>query len=78
MKTITKAKARQQFDQLLDEVARGKISLVIEDDGEPVAVVLSVDQAAQRRVARARVMKTIREMQEAANVSPEEAEALAD
>lgn len=77
MKTVTKAEARRQFDQLISEVASGRTSLTIEEDGKPVAVVLPVDQDAQRRAARKRLMTTIREMQETANLSPEEAEELA-
>ena len=77
MKTVSKAEAQAQFEQLLREVASGRTSLTIEEDGEPVAIVLPFDQDARRRAARERVMATISEMQATASVSPEEAEELA-
>lgn len=77
MKTVTKAEVQQHFEQLIREVASGLTSLTIEEDGQPLAVVLPFDPDARRRAARGRVMTTLREMQATANVPPEEAEELA-
>jgi len=77
MKTVTTVEAQEQFEQLIREVASGTTSLTIEEDGEPLAIVLPFDQVARRRAARERVMATLSEMQATANVSPEEAEELA-
>lgn len=76
-KTVTKAEAQARFDEIIAQVAAGEVELTIEEDGRPIAMLVPFDLSARQRVARERIRLAFEEMQEAANLSPEEAEDLA-
>lgn len=44
MKTVTRDEAQAQFDQLLAQVAEGKTRTRIEENGKPVAGLVSADE----------------------------------
>jgi prevent-host-death family protein len=79
--TISAFDARRKFGKVLDRVAAGGENVVVERHGEPVAVVIPVEAyrqwQSQRDASRARLFETFRDASERANMSPEEADALA-
>ena len=44
MKTVTRDEAQAQFDQLLTQVAEGKTRTRIEENGKPLAGLVSADE----------------------------------
>jgi prevent-host-death family protein len=78
--TISAFDARRKFGKVLDSVAAGGDSVIVERHGEPVAVVVSVPAyrqwQQQREEARSRFFERARQSAERANLDPEEAEAL--
>lgn len=77
----TRTVAAKEFDpqtrQLIKEAGQGKIHLTVEEDGEPVAVIMPLESAQEWSAARQRFFDSIREMQATANLTPEEADELA-
>ena len=59
------------------EAGAGKIHLTIVDEGEPVAAIMPLQSAREWEADRQRFFDTLREMQAAANLTPDEAEELA-
>ena len=76
-KTIGAFEIRRNFGRVLqDVIARGD-KYVVERHGDPVAVVVPVEVYEQWKRSRDRLFEQIRAARERANLSPEEAEALA-
>ena len=49
MVRITAVEARQRFDELIRDVAQGQETVLIEKDGEPQAIVISLDEYTRMR-----------------------------
>ena len=79
--TMTKAITTTTFDpdvrQLIKAAGEGKIRVIFEEDGKPVAAVMPLGSAQEWEAEREAFFESIREMQEAANLTPEEADELA-
>ncbi len=79
--TVSAFDARRKFGKVLDSVAAGGDSVIVERHGEPVAVVVPVAMyrqwQQQREEARDRLFNFFRETSERANMTSEEADALA-
>ena len=76
-KTIGAFEIRRNFGRVLQEVIARGDKYVVERHGDPVAVVVPVEVYEQWKRSRDRLFEQIRTAQERANLSPEEAEALA-
>ena len=57
-KTIKASVARQQFSQLLNDVFRGKIRVVVEKSGIPVAAIISANEPLSHRMVSLPTRKT--------------------
>ena len=79
--TVSAFDARRKFGKVLDRVAGGRDSVIVERHGEPVAVVIPIavyrQWQQQRDEARARFFERARQAAEHANLDPDEADALA-
>jgi prevent-host-death family protein len=76
-KVIASFTARRQFGQLLDEVMGKGNTFVVERNGKPVAAVVPIEIYEQWKRSREAFFNNWRKAAEQANLSPEEAEALA-
>jgi prevent-host-death family protein len=75
-KTISARQAKEQFGQLLQEVSHQSQSVVIEQAGQPMAVLIPVEQYRQLKEQRAAFFAMIDEArQHTSQVPPEELEA---
>ncbi len=78
MKTISTTSLDAQTQQLIEQAGQGKILAVFEGkDGKPVAAVMPLGSAQEWDTEREAFFETIREMQQTANLTPEEADELA-
>lgn len=77
-KQIGTAEAGRQWRQIIDDVSGKDTHFVVEDDGKPVAVVVPMHVYERMRQERAEFFDGLREMAQRANLSPEEADALAE
>ena len=77
-KTVSAFEARRNFGKLLQEVAGRGDKIIIERHGEPAAVVVPVDVYRQWQQSREEFFDQMREMAEHADLSPEEADKLAE
>jgi prevent-host-death family protein len=79
--TMSAFEARRQFGKLLEDVAGRGDTVIVERHGEPVAAVIPIaryrQMCAERDEARERLFTSITEAAQSANLSTEEAEALA-
>ena len=73
-KTISDSEAESNFGKVLDGVVQNGDEITIERQGKPVARIVPVQENKQRQVAADK----LRAMAEQANMSPEEAEELAE
>jgi prevent-host-death family protein len=76
-KEIASFTARRQFGQLLDDVMANGDRFVVERNGKPVAAVVPIALYEQWKRSREAFFERWRQAAERANVSPEEADALA-
>lgn len=76
-RTISAAEFDPEIRRLIREAGEGSIQLTVVDDGNPVAVILPPQSAQEWSTDRQRFFDTIREMQATANLTPEEADELA-
>lgn len=77
-KQIGTAEAGRQWRQIIDDVSGKDTHFVVEDDGKPVAAVVPMHVYERMRQERAEFFDGLREMAQRANLSPEEADALAE
>ena len=77
-KIIGAFEARCQFGKILQEVVAKGSCFVVEHHGEPVAVVVPVEVYAQWKKARSEFFDKLRDVSERANLSPQEADKLAN
>lgn len=73
VKTITAREARERFSEVLGAIDANKEPIVVERDGQPVAVVISPDDFARLQADRAdswRVIERLRERN--ADIDPDE------
>ena len=77
-KTVAAFEARRRFGKILEEVSRSGSHFVIERHGEPIAAIvpLRVHEEWERR--RREFFDQMREISERVNMSPEDADALAE
>ena len=79
--TISAFDARRKFGKVLDTVAANGNSVIVERHGEPVAAVISIAEyqrlQKQRAEAFARLRRFFEESSARANLTPEEADAVA-
>lgn len=76
-KTVSELEAQRNFGGILQEVAANGDNIVVEQHGKPVAVVVPVHVYEQWQRSRTRFFERVREAAARANMSPEDAEALA-
>lgn len=76
-KTVGAFEIRRNFGKVLQNVAARGDKYVVERHGEPVAAVVPMEVYEQWKRSRSRLMEQLRAAQERADLSPEEAEALA-
>ena len=75
-RTISDRQAKEHFAQLLQDVSRQSQSVVIEQAGQAMAVLIPVEQYRQLKERRAAFFATIDEVQQRTRqVPPEELEA---
>ena len=79
-KTVSAFDARRKFGKVLDRVAGGRDSVIVERHGEPVAAVIPIavyrQMQQQRNEARVRLRQRFEETSARANMSPEDADTL--
>ena len=76
-KTISAFEARRNFGKVLQDVVACNAKVIVEKHGEAVAVVVPVEVYKQWQRSRQRVVEKMKEMASRADLSPEEADALA-
>ena len=76
-KTISAFEARRNFGKILQEVLVNGDKIIVERHGEPVAVVVPVSVYEQWQHSRRAFFDQLREMASRANMSPDEADELA-
>lgn len=76
-KTIAASELDPETQRLVREAGEGKIHLMIVDNGDPVAVIMPLESGQDWVADRKQFFDTIREMQAAASLTPEEADELA-
>lgn len=76
-KRIPAFEARREFGKLLQNVTARGDTYVVERHGEPVAAVVPIEVYEQWQQQRSAFFKRWRQAAETANLTPEEAEALA-
>jgi prevent-host-death family protein len=75
-RTISDRQAKEHFAQLLQDVSRQSQTVVIEQAGQPMAVLISVEQYRQLKERRAAFFAMLDEVQQRTRqVPPEELEA---
>lgn len=77
-KTVGAFEIRRNFGKVLQSIAARGDKYVVERHGEPVAAVVPMEVYEQWKRSRSRLMERLRAAQERANLSPEEADALAE
>lgn len=77
-KTIGAFEARRNFGKVLQEVVANGDKVIVERHGEPVAVVVPVDVYRQWQRSRQTFFDKMQHMAEQADMSPEEADELAE
>ena len=77
-KTLSAFEARRNFGKVLQDVVAKGDKIVVERHGEPVAVVVPLSVYEQWQCNRVRAYNALREIAEQVNMSPEEAEELAE
>ncbi len=77
-KTVSAYEARRNFGKFLQEVSAKGEKIVVERHGEPVAVVVPVEVYKQWQRSRQGFFDKLQEMANRANLSPEEADQLAE
>ncbi len=77
-KTVSAFEARRNFGRILQQVATKGDNVVVERHGEPVAVVVPLHVYEQWQRSRQSFFDKMRVAAERANMSPEEADALAE
>ena len=77
-KTIAAASARRQFGKVLDDVVAKGHNYVVERHGEQVAAVVPMDIYRQMKKEREKFFDKIRAAAERANLTPQEADKLAE
>jgi len=75
-KAIPTTNLDTQTQQLIKQTGQGKLRVVFEEDGKPVAAVMPMS-AQEWEADRKRFFATIRQMQQTANLSEKEADNLA-
>ena len=76
-KTIGAWQARREFGRILQQVAARGDRIVVERHGEPLAAVVPMEVYEQWKRGRERFFETLQRAARQANLSPEEADALA-
>ena len=76
-KVVAAFEARRQFGKILQDVIAKGDRYVVERHGEPVAAVVPIEVYEQWKRARSELFAKIRATAEQADVSPQEADALA-
>ena len=76
-KVVAAFEARRQFGKILQDVTAKGDRYVVERHGEPVAAVVLIEVYEQWKKARSEFFAKIRATAEQADVSPQEADALA-
>jgi len=77
-KTIGAFEARRQFGKVLREVVAKGDRFVVERHGEAVAAVVPIEVYEQWKRSRSAFFDKLRQAQQRANLSPQEADALAN
>jgi len=77
-KTVGAFEIRRNFGKVLQNVAARGDKYIVERHGEPVAAVVPVELYEQWKRSRSRLFEQLRRAQENANLSPQEADALAN
>jgi prevent-host-death family protein len=77
-KTVGAFEIRRNLGKVLQDIAARGDKYIVERHGEPVAAVVPVAVYEQWKHSRNRFFEQLRRAQENANLSPEEADALAD
>jgi prevent-host-death family protein len=75
--TIGAFEARRNFGKLLNDVGYRRSSIVVEKNGEKLAAIVPIEVLESWKQNRKELFDTIRQMQQEANLSPEEADKLA-
>jgi prevent-host-death family protein len=76
-KSIRASELPRRLRKVLDDAVKGD-SVIVERYGEPVAVLVPVSVYEQWKRNREKAFDTLREISERVNMSPEEAEELAE
>ena len=77
-KTVPAFEARRQFGKMLQDVLSRGDKFVVERHGEPVAAVVPIEVYEQWKRSREAFFARLRDAAEKANMTPEEADALAE
>lgn len=77
-KTIGAYEVRRQFGQMLSGILANKDRFIVERHGEPVAAVIPVSVYEEWKKQREAFFDRMEAIAERSNLSPEEADALAD
>ncbi len=77
-KTLSAFEVRRNFGKMLQDVAAKGDKIVVERHGEPVAVLVPLSVYEQWQCNRTRAYNALREIAERVNMSPEEADELAE
>lgn len=77
-KQIGTAEAGRRWTEVIEDVSGKDTHFVVENDGEPVAAVVPIRVFERMKRERKDFFEGLREMAERANLSPEEADALAE
>ena len=77
-KTVGAFEIRRNFGKVLQGITARGDKYIVERHGEPVAAVVPVEVYEQWKRSRSRLFEQLRRAQENANLSPQEADALAD
>ncbi|MCC7105038.1 MAG: type II toxin-antitoxin system Phd/YefM family antitoxin [Chloroflexi bacterium] len=76
-KTVSAFQARRRFGKILEDVAGKGDAVVVERHGEAVAAVVPIDVYARWKRSRAEFFDRLRAIAESSNLTPEEADQLA-
>src|SRR5215216_4058968 len=76
-KTVGAFEVRRSFGRILQEVSAGGDRVVVERNGQPVAVVVPIDVYNQWKRSRADFFERIRRTSERANLTPDDADQVA-
>lgn len=77
-KTVSAFEARRQFGKILQQVIAKGDAYVVEKHGEPVAAVVPLEVYEKWKREREAFFVQVRQMQARANLSPDEADDLAE